>query len=43
MAHKLAAAHAIANYVTNPTPDMVVPSAMDKGVAEAVANATKAI
>ncbi len=39
--HNLAAAHAIANFVTNPTPDKIVPSALEEGVAEAVAQAVK--
>ena len=36
--HKLAAAEALANLVENPTVDKVVPTAFDKGVAEAIAN-----
>ncbi len=37
--HKLAAAFALANYVTNPTVDMIVPNALDKAVADIVAQA----
>lgn len=37
----LAAAHAIANYVTEPSIEEIVPSALDKGVALAVAEAVK--
>ena len=36
--HKLAAAEALANLVENPTVDKVVPTALDEGVVEAVAN-----
>ena len=38
---KVAAAEAIANYVENPTPEMIIPSPLDKGVARAVADAIK--
>jgi len=38
---KLAAAHAIARYVENPTKDMVIPSALDTSLAEVVANAVE--
>ncbi len=38
-AMKLAAARAIADCVPSPTPDRVIPSPLDKGVAEAVARA----
>jgi len=37
--HKLAAAHALADYVTNPTADMIVPNALDKWVADVIAQA----
>ena len=36
--HKLAAAEALANLVENPTVDKVVPTALDEGVVEAIAN-----
>lgn len=36
---KIAAAEAIAGYVKNPTPEAIVPPALDKGVAKAVAQA----
>lgn len=39
--HKLAAAEALANLVENPTVDKVVPTAFDKGVVEAIANAIR--
>lgn len=39
--HKIAAAQALANYVTIPTPDMIIPSPLDKNVATVVANAVK--
>jgi malate dehydrogenase (oxaloacetate-decarboxylating) len=35
--HKLAAAHAIADYVDEIGPESIVPSALDKGVANVVA------
>lgn len=37
--HKLAAAYALADYVTTPTADMIVPNALDKSVADVVAQA----
>ena len=37
--HKLAAAIAIANYVENPTVDMIIPDPLDKKVATIVAQA----
>ena len=37
--HKLAAANAIANFVTEPTPGRVVPSIFEEGLAQAVAQA----
>lgn len=41
--HKLAAAIAIADYIATPTPEMIIPNALDKKVAEVVADAVKAI
>jgi malate dehydrogenase (oxaloacetate-decarboxylating) len=41
--HKLAAAFALANYVTNPTVDMIVPNALDKAVADVVAQAVMGV
>lgn len=41
--HKLAAAHALAAYVINPSVDMIVPSSLDKWVADVVANAVMSI
>lgn len=38
---KLAAAHALANYVKNPTKDNVLPSCLDRNVAKAVAEAVR--
>ena len=38
---KIAAAEAIASHVENPTVDMIIPSALDKSVATAVAEAIK--
>ncbi len=35
--HKLQAARALADYVTNPTPDMILPSPLDKNVANVIA------
>lgn len=40
---KLAAAHALAEYVTNPTPEMIIPNALDKNVAQVVAEAVKKV
>ena len=34
---KLRAAHALADYISNPTEDMILPNPLDKGVAEVVA------
>jgi len=34
---KLRAAHALADYIPNPTEDMILPNPLDKGVAEVVA------
>jgi malate dehydrogenase (oxaloacetate-decarboxylating) len=42
-AMKLAAAHAIADLVPEPTPDCIVPSVFQEGVAEAVAAAVRAL
>jgi malate dehydrogenase (oxaloacetate-decarboxylating) len=41
--HKLAAAHALADYVTTPTADMIVPHALDKAVAQVVADAVMGV
>lgn len=38
---KILAAETIANYVKEPTPDNIIPKALDKGVAQAVADAIK--
>jgi malate dehydrogenase (oxaloacetate-decarboxylating) len=38
-AHKLSAAKAIAEYVKNPNPDMIIPNALDTEVAHIVAHA----
>ena len=40
---KLAAAHAIADLVEEPTADCIVPSVFQEGVAEAVAAAVRAL
>ena len=39
---KISAAHALANFQSSPTPDSILPSALDKRVAPAVAKAVKA-
>lgn len=39
--HKIAAAEAIANYVTNPSVENIIPSCLDKNVAKLVADAVK--
>jgi malate dehydrogenase (oxaloacetate-decarboxylating) len=36
--HKINAALALANYVKNPSYDMIIPSALDKNVANIIAN-----
>lgn len=41
--HKLAAAHAIANYITQPTADMIIPDALDTNIAPLVAKAVMSI
>jgi len=41
--HKLAAAHALADYVTHPTVEMIVPNALDKWVADVVAQAVMGV
>ena len=41
--HNIAAAEAIATYVTNPTPERIIPSPFEEGVADAVATAVKNI
>jgi malate dehydrogenase (oxaloacetate-decarboxylating) len=38
---KVAAAHALADYIPNPTPDLILPPILDKGVTRAVAEAVK--
>ncbi len=38
---KIAAAHAIASYLPNPTPDRILPDPLDRGVAQAVAKAVE--
>jgi len=37
MAHKLAAAHALASYVVNPAADALLPNPLDKGVSKVIA------
>lgn len=39
--HLIAVSEALAHYVAEPNPEMIIPSALDKGVAEVVANAVK--
>jgi malate dehydrogenase (oxaloacetate-decarboxylating) len=39
--HKIAAANALANYIENPDVDHILPSALDRGVAKAIAEAVK--
>ncbi|MFK7780631.1 MAG: malic enzyme-like NAD(P)-binding protein [Candidatus Gracilibacteria bacterium] len=39
--HKLEAAKALANYIKNPTVDEIIPSPLDKGVADVIANVIK--
>ena len=39
--HKLAAAEALANYIKNPTVDMIIPSPLDKNVANIIASVIK--
>lgn len=41
--HKLEVAQAIAHYINNPTPDYIVPTALDEGVAQSVAEAIKKV
>lgn len=38
---KIKAAEAIANYITNPNEDQILPNPLDKGVANVVAEAMK--
>ena len=38
---KMAAAHALANYIENPTEDSILPNPLDKNVANVVAEAMK--
>jgi len=40
---KLAAAHALADFVKNPTEEKIIPSPLEAGVAEAVAEAVKKV
>ena len=42
-AHKLAAAHALADYVTDLRPDHIIPSPLDKKVAFVIAEAVKRV
>lgn len=42
-AMKLAAAQALASYVQNPTPEMIIPNALDKSVAYVIAEAVKKV
>lgn len=39
--HKVAASEALANYVENPTADNIIPSPLDKNVADVIANVIK--
>lgn len=39
--HLIAVAEALAGYISDPNPDMIIPSAIDKKVADIVANAVK--
>ena len=39
--HKLAAAKALANFIKNPTKEEILPSALNKEVAEVIAQAVK--
>ena len=41
--HKIAAAKAIADFVSDPTPDRIVPSIFEEGLAMAVANAVRSV
>lgn len=41
--HYLAAAHALANYVKKPTPEYIIPSVFDEGIADMVAEAVKKV
>jgi malate dehydrogenase (oxaloacetate-decarboxylating) len=41
--HKLAAAHALADYVTDLRPDQIIPSPLDKNVASVIAEAVKKV
>ena len=41
-AHKIAAAQAIADFVADPTPDRIVPSIFEEGLAYKVADAVQA-
>ena len=39
MSHKMNAAHALANIIKNPTQDEIIPSALDKSVADIIRQA----
>jgi len=41
--HFLAAAHALADYIKEPTPEYIIPSVFDEGIADMVANAVKKV
>ena len=41
--HKIAAAKAIADFVSDPTPDRIVPSIFEEGLAMAVAGAVRSV
>jgi malate dehydrogenase (oxaloacetate-decarboxylating) len=41
--HFLAAAHALANYIKEPTPEYIIPSVFDEGIADMVAEAVKKV
>lgn len=41
--HFLAAAYALAESVNNPTPDNIIPSALEQGIADMIANAVKKV
>lgn len=41
--HFIAAAHALADHVKNPTPEHIIPSVFEEGIADMVANAVKKV
>ena len=41
--HKITAAQALADYVTDPTPETIIPHALDKKVAEVIAQAVQSV